>query len=123
MKKEFFIGGYNYSGYNIETDFKHADGVKRGVIEAISNNAYKVLKNIDLNLLALRLFHKIADEYSDENLERFAKTLFKNSEDITLDMLDIDMIVQDYARTISNNYIKGLQDKFDCFIKNIYEID
>jgi len=117
--KEVLVGGYNFSGYIIRTDFKYNEEVREGIADAISYTKAKVLNNIDLNLLSLRLFNKIIDEYSDENLLQYAKSLFKNVDDITLDMLNIEMIVHDYARDISIRYIRSLQEKFDQHMKEL----
>lgn len=117
--KEILIGGYGFTGFVIETNFKYEKEVRKGITDAINYTKAKVLNNINLNILSLKLFNKITTEYSDEKLLQFAKRLFKNLDDITLDMLNIDMIVRDYARDISIKHIQSLQKKFDQQIKEL----
>lgn len=117
--KEILIGGYGFTGFVIETNFKYEKEVRKGIADAINYTKAKVLNNINLNILSLKLFNKITTEYSDENLLQYAKSLFKNVDDITLDMLNIEMIVHDYARDISIRYIRSLQEKFDQHMKEL----
>jgi len=117
--KEILVGGYGFSGFIINTDFIFNKELRQGISDAISYTKYKVLNNINLNVLSLNLFNKIVAEYSDENLLQYAKSLFKNLDDITLDMLNIEMIVHDYARDISIKHIRSLQEKFDQQMKEL----
>ena len=120
--KEILIGGYNFSGFIVKTNFKYDREIKRGIVDAISYTKFKVLNNINLNVLSLNLFNKIIAEYSDENLLQYAKRLFKNIDNITLDMLNIDMIVHDYARDISIMHMRSLQEKFEKHMKELESI-
>jgi hypothetical protein len=117
--KEILVGGYNFSGFIIKTDFQYDKEVRQGISDAISYLKSKVLNNINLNVLSLNLFNKIIADYSDEKLLQYAKSLFKNLDDITLEMLNIEMIVHDYARDISIKHIRSLQEKFDRHIKEL----
>ena len=117
--KEVLVGGYNFSGYIIRTDFKYNEEVREGIADAINYTKAKVLNNINLNILSLKLFNKIIDEYSDENLLQYTKSLFKNVDDITLDMLNIEMIVHDYAREFLLDISEVCKRSFDQHMKEL----
>jgi len=114
------VGGYNYEWYEIESDFKYAKEFSKGIETGISfckNN--KVLIHTDLNEFSLKTLEEAIQDYSEEKLLNYTKSMFKNSDDITLDMLNLEVVHRDYSANFTKNKIESMQKKLDEFIMEL----
>lgn len=119
---EHIIGGYNGEFYKVETDYEFAEDIIKGIesgLDLCATTKKTVLTYFNFNDLMLNMFNYILSQISDEELLQCAKSGFKNSENFTLDMLNKDMIVRNYATTHTIKNINEKQKKLDEFIKTL----
>lgn len=115
------IGGFNYSWHEIDTDFKYAKEISKGIDRASEYgiNNYPVLKYIDANKLCFDTFNDIVASYTDEKLLEWFRSKIRNGQKISLNELDIPECVTDYANEIMHSVIKQKQDKFMKLVATI----
>jgi len=115
------VGGSIFCWDEVETNFKYAKEVSKGIGKAIEYgfDNCSVLKYINVNKLCLDTFKNIIDNYSDNCLLNWFRSKIKNGNKITLDNLDVPDCVTDYAMEIMLLVIKQKQNKFIKLVATI----
>ena len=118
---KIIVGGFNYSWIEIETDFKYAKEVSKGIGRAAEYkiNNCPILQYIDANKLCLDVFNEIVANYTDEKLLEWFRSKIRNGKKISLDELDISECVTDYAQEIMGSMIEQKQNKFMNLVATI----